>query len=191
MLKDIWSYLRAVGRHWPALLIGVGGAALTWWGALRGPLPPWLVLLVAALMFSVAQFLVWRDEALRVAALNEELTAFTEPGVHASDGLSVLQSKAFQKRTDHGQTSGLVVRLAVERRLCTICLVADHPVEHLRAMVSGPGEVNRPPHWERIVANAPVGRFRPPVGAGCQLDLEVTSPAGIERLMIEASDSND
>lgn len=63
------AYVKAVVQHWRALLVGIGGAALTYAGAVLGPVPVWVTVAVLAATLLVAQFLafyeLWKRQANR------------------------------------------------------------------------------------------------------------------------------
>ncbi len=82
-MTGLGKYLRTVVKHWAALLIGVGGAGLTWWGALGGPVPTWLGIPTVVPMLATAQFLARRDEFRRAERPTKELEAAGEPRVRA------------------------------------------------------------------------------------------------------------
>ena len=80
MWRDIWSYLRALWKHWVILVSGVGsvivGAVVAY---LKTSLPYWTFWVLALVCFFVASFRAWRDVSTALQSAQSEINQLRTP----------------------------------------------------------------------------------------------------------------
>jgi hypothetical protein len=98
MWRGVWSYFKALWKHWVVLVSGVGSVIVGAIGAyLKTNLPYWTFWVLALVCFLIASFRAWRDVSNGLQLAQSELNQLRTPK-YAKEQLELV--RGFYKNLD-------------------------------------------------------------------------------------------